>query len=248
MSRPINFFDDRLPDRFWRRVIPEPNSGCWLWTGFVKDGYGEFWITHTGHRRVHRVAYEALVGPIPDGLVPKQRCGQRLCVNPDHVDIAVYVRTPADLTGERSGRLTVMHLASEWRARGKTLWTCACDCGNPNPKIVRADVLRAKAVRSCGCLQSENSKRLIAAVNAEESAEWNALLDTLCEEVLTRFPQRPKEIREALAGSWGDCGERRFWRALRLLVDQGRAVRTGKAQCNETSMYALPVAARRRAA
>ena len=28
-------------DRLFSKVIPEPNSGCWLWTGFVGSrGYG----------------------------------------------------------------------------------------------------------------------------------------------------------------------------------------------------------------
>jgi hypothetical protein len=29
----ISLFDDRLPIRLWSKVVPEPNSGCWLWIG-----------------------------------------------------------------------------------------------------------------------------------------------------------------------------------------------------------------------
>lgn len=33
--------DSRLPDRFWDKIEPEPNSGCWLWIGALRtNGYG----------------------------------------------------------------------------------------------------------------------------------------------------------------------------------------------------------------
>lgn len=37
----------------------------------------------------HRYAYESIVGPIPNGMVldhVKQRCGNRACVNPAHLE------------------------------------------------------------------------------------------------------------------------------------------------------------------
>lgn len=34
------FYDDRLPASFWAKVQPEPNTGCWLWTGVLNRGYG----------------------------------------------------------------------------------------------------------------------------------------------------------------------------------------------------------------
>ena len=51
---PVFFGDRRVPPRFWDKVSPEPNSGCWLWLGSVTaKGYGEFWA---GDRleRAHR--------------------------------------------------------------------------------------------------------------------------------------------------------------------------------------------------
>src|SRR5690606_34245639 len=37
-------------------------------------------------RDTHRVAYEAFVGPIPDGLVLDHLCRQRTCCNPGHLE------------------------------------------------------------------------------------------------------------------------------------------------------------------
>lgn len=68
------------------KFIPEPNSGCWLWTASLdKHGYGQ--VRHgntTG--RAHRVIYEAERGPIPFGLVLDHKCRNPVCVNPDHLE------------------------------------------------------------------------------------------------------------------------------------------------------------------
>jgi hypothetical protein len=39
-----------------------------------------------GNVLAHRVVYEALVGPIPEGLTLDHLCRVRACVNPDHLE------------------------------------------------------------------------------------------------------------------------------------------------------------------
>jgi len=79
-------FDERLPARIWARIIPEPMSGCWLWIGAPVDRAGYCQVRTNGvYRYVHRVVYEALVGPIPEGLQIDHRCNVTCCVNPDHL-------------------------------------------------------------------------------------------------------------------------------------------------------------------
>lgn len=71
--------------RFWRHVSPEPNSGCWLWTGASRNGYGSF---HDGIRNVaaHRYSYTLAQGEVPEGLVLDHLCRVRCCVNPKHLE------------------------------------------------------------------------------------------------------------------------------------------------------------------
>jgi hypothetical protein len=75
------------PARFEAFVMPEPNSGCWIWLGAVqKNGYGHFWIDGRTVR-AHRHAYIEKYGPIPDDLVLDHKCRVRCCVNPDHLEL-----------------------------------------------------------------------------------------------------------------------------------------------------------------
>lgn len=77
--------------RFWDYVSPEPNSGCWLWTGSLDaKGYGSFWGVGA-HLKAHRFWYEHLYGPVPLGLELDHKCRVRCCVNPDHLEAVTHL-------------------------------------------------------------------------------------------------------------------------------------------------------------
>lgn len=80
-AQAAEFGDKRLSHWFWDKCIPEPNSGCWLWLGRLRRGYGRF--ARTG---CHRYAYRKLVGAIPDGLQIDHLCRTTCCVNPAHLE------------------------------------------------------------------------------------------------------------------------------------------------------------------
>jgi hypothetical protein len=66
--------------------LPEPNSGCWLWThSLTKDGYGRL---NLGHKETvaHKGMYEIVKGPVPSGLELDHLCRTRACINPDHLE------------------------------------------------------------------------------------------------------------------------------------------------------------------
>lgn len=78
---------------FNTRYVPEPNTGCWLWLGYIypKTGYGDICRTK-GHELAHRFSYRLHKGPIPVGLQLDHLCRVRSCVNPSHLE-AVTART-----------------------------------------------------------------------------------------------------------------------------------------------------------
>ena len=79
-----------LSERLALWSIPEPNSGCVLWTKATRDGYGRIGVTVAANQRrtvlVHRAAYELARGPIPEGLQIDHLCRVRACINPSHME------------------------------------------------------------------------------------------------------------------------------------------------------------------
>ncbi|MFF7837586.1 HNH endonuclease signature motif containing protein [Streptomyces ossamyceticus] len=78
--------DHRLPTRFWTKVKVD-EVGCWLWIAALnRNGYGRFMDSNKITRAAHRVAYEALIAAIPEGLQLDHLCRVRHCVNPMHTE------------------------------------------------------------------------------------------------------------------------------------------------------------------
>jgi len=82
-----------LKNRFYSHVSLPNEDGCMIWTGPIvpkkPGGYGMF--SFGGKRTyAHRVAYELLVGPIPEGLeldhVKARGCRSTACCNPEHLE------------------------------------------------------------------------------------------------------------------------------------------------------------------
>ena len=64
-----------------QRSVPEPNSGCWLWTAKLqRRGYGE--CQRGGIRFAHRNLLPGFSGDIDEGLQIDHLCRNRACVNP----------------------------------------------------------------------------------------------------------------------------------------------------------------------
>jgi hypothetical protein len=85
MSRPEGY-NGTLLERFERKYIPEPNSGCWLWIGAIggEDDRGLISV-NGGPITAHRVAWLLYCGEIPKGMNVLHTCDVPSCVNPDHL-------------------------------------------------------------------------------------------------------------------------------------------------------------------
>ena len=75
---------------FWPKVDVGWTHDCWEWTASVlPNGYGQF---SSGKNRgtsilPHRVSYEFLVGPVGDDMTIDHLCKNKVCVNPQHLEV-----------------------------------------------------------------------------------------------------------------------------------------------------------------
>lgn len=89
-----------IKEHFLSKIEPEPNSGCWLWTGYCQR-YGFFkWNGKQTH--AHRVSYEIHCGKIPTGMEVCHKCDVPSCVNPDHLFLGSHDDNMKDMV--RKGR------------------------------------------------------------------------------------------------------------------------------------------------
>lgn len=75
-----------LPEAVESKIDRCGEGDCWIWTASVSTpGYGQVYLS--GRNRIaHRLVYELLVGPIPEGLNLDHLCRNRRCVNPAHLE------------------------------------------------------------------------------------------------------------------------------------------------------------------
>lgn len=73
---------------------------CWV-TDVARDknGYSRL-VIHGKTYKLHRLAYEHFVGPIPEGLLILHTCDNPPCCNPDHL----YPGTPAQNMIDKKNR------------------------------------------------------------------------------------------------------------------------------------------------
>lgn len=79
-------FNPALEQHYFDKFVsPEPNTGCWIWTGSLfKDGYGHVYRDGTTCS-AHRAMWQFRNGAMAREKHACHSCDTPACVNPDHV-------------------------------------------------------------------------------------------------------------------------------------------------------------------
>lgn len=84
---------DGLLDHILERVVT-PRPDCRIWVRATRHGYG--CISIDGQmKQVHRVVWELVNGPIPDGMTIDHLCRVKACVNPEHLEVVTQAENVA---------------------------------------------------------------------------------------------------------------------------------------------------------
>ena len=93
-------------------------EGCWEYGGKIRtDGYGSVYINNGTKKGTtalaHRVVYEGMVGPIPEGMYLCHHCDNPKCVRPDHI----FVGTDADNKADMYAKGRHSHGETHWKSK-----------------------------------------------------------------------------------------------------------------------------------
>ena len=131
-----------VPAEYEKRIVRVPESGCWVWTGYLqKNGYGEY----PRHRAAHRTLFEIVRGPVASHLDLDHLCRVRCCVNPHHLEPVTHKENVQ--RGE----------AGHYK---KKLWADAATCKAGHPWTEESTYIRPDTgLRGCRICRSATSKK-----------------------------------------------------------------------------------------
>jgi hypothetical protein len=108
---------DRIADKI------DMTGECWKWTAAQNgDGYG---YAHFGGGMMmaHRAVWLSVVGPIPEGMTLDHLCRNRLCVNPDHLEVVTRQENTLRGVGPGAANAVKTHCPLGHPLKGSNLYT-----------------------------------------------------------------------------------------------------------------------------
>jgi hypothetical protein len=142
--------------RLWSRVVPAGPSECWVFKG-SGTARGEHGVIRAGSRaeKAHRVAWQLVNGPIPEGMCVCHRCDNPPCINPSHL----FLGTIADNNRDRHQKGRRKNLEAG-RAKRHAAIRARTHCPHGHAYDASNTLIRANGSRECrACSRDEARQR-----------------------------------------------------------------------------------------
>lgn len=150
--------DFAVIDRLFGSQIAEGRGGCWLWTGYLRNGKHGALSSHDTPVYVHRISNALAFGPLPPGVQVNHRCDVGNCINPDH-----------HFRGSQFDNIADME------AKGRARKVCPRGERNPNAHLSDGEVAELRRAASTGAKQRDIAKRF----GVSQSTVWRLIHDAV---------------------------------------------------------------------
>ncbi len=160
-----------LKDRLEAKIERIPESGCWIWMGSSRGGYG---LIKKNKKSIgtHRAAWESYKGTIPNGMCILHRCDTSLCCNPSHL----FVGTQLDNIHDRDIKGRRRHNP----IRGEN------HCCSKLTELKVADILKDKRMHKEICLDYGVSRQTVGDIKTGRT--WRKVKSLIVNEPEVRQP------------------------------------------------------------
>ncbi len=103
--------DTRVEDRFLSYVKKE--ESCWIWQGGMRTKYYGGFSLEGSRWYAHRAAFHIFNGGLKKSSVVHHKCGNSVCVNPEHLQAVTPAQNTVEMVERRSYIHTIKNLEKE---------------------------------------------------------------------------------------------------------------------------------------